>query len=210
MRKILLLLFLPLCAFAQAQPVYQGEQLQVNLPYGWHVETHSQSKKMFQSFYLPNGQTLENFEQLAKIDIYYGVTKTKLKSFVKTYTNKQQQNCPSLITTALKPAKQNDYAIFTGALYCPKTKNTQQGRVTIFKVIQGDSSLYMIQRIWQGYQFTTAKDSPLTDSLKGSWTEFLKQSYVCDSSSPGDCPVALKEHHDLGETTQIYPGILAS
>jgi len=165
-----------------------GEFLLVVIPDNWKEDFRDQSKKSLITEYVPQSQTVQDWTSMITVQIFYNARSSNPIEFLDNVSSRSQKVCKDFSVVESHSEIQNGYPISTSLQACGTYTKTGQGEVTMYKVVQGNDSLYVVQRAWRGNSFTGA-NIPLSKTELMEWEKYLNAVTVCDTrSSLHTCP----------------------
>jgi len=156
-----------------------GENLLTNLPDGDKVGYQNRNDKELISEMVPQNETVENWTEMVTVQIFFG-QKTGASQFMARIDKLWVASCPGGEPRSLYDGLARGYATAMWVLVCPLNPATKKPEITWFKAVQGNDSLYVVQKAF--------KFMP-TQEQASKWLRYLEEVTVCDSRLPDRaCP----------------------
>lgn len=166
-----------------------GENLIVPVPADWKVGFQASQVNHQIIEFVPEGQTIQNWQDLLTIQIFFGRTSITPLSFFEEMNAVIQQLCPESEASIAMNGEENGYPFLLWVNMCRNNPQVNQAEVTLFKAIQGNDSLYLVHRAWRTPP--VAPNEPIqirTDEIE-AWAYFMSLVQVCDTRIPEQsCP----------------------
>ena len=156
-------------ASARAQLV--NETLLVAKPPGYKVGWQNRNPQRLMSEMVPDGQTVENWTEMVTMQIFFN-QKTPPQLFRARMGALWSKACPNSIYQPVAADTERGYPAEVWMQVCPANPKTGKPEHTFFKAIQGNDSLYVVQK---AFKYEPSREEVVT------WTRFLKTVTVCDS-----------------------------
>jgi hypothetical protein len=173
------LLLLLAAAPARAQLV--NENLLVGLPPGYKVGWQDRKPNLQMSEMVPAGETVESWTEMVTVQIFFH-SKSLPQLFRARINALWAKACPNSLYAPVAAGPERGYPAEVWMQACPSNPKTGKPEHTFFKAIQGNDSLYVVQKAF--------KYEPSRDEVT-KWTRYLKSVSVCDSRIPDRaCPAA--------------------
>ncbi len=189
MRRLYLLIGVMIAAPNLALAALQGENLLVPPIAGWIEAYRAAGNGIKLVEYVPAGQSVDSWSQMATIEVFFGHGGTKPNDLKQKVVEGFRQNCESLHVEDLGVGTASSLPAARWVTYCSKVKQLGKGEITYFQAIGGKDHFYLVQRIWRGAPFDLAKPLPIPQSMLKAWEAYLDQTSVCDSRDPKrPCP----------------------
>jgi hypothetical protein len=189
MGRFCLIIGLTIMAPALAFAALQGENLLVPPLAGWSQAYAAAGNGIRLVEYVPQGQTVDSWSQMATIEIFFGHGGMNPRDLELKVVEGFRQNCEAMHVTDLGTGTSSSLPAARWVTYCSKVKQLGKGEITYFQAISGKEHFYLVQRSWRGAPFDIAKPLPISDSLLKEWEAYLNQLSVCDSRDPKrPCP----------------------
>jgi hypothetical protein len=141
----LALLLCAAAAVATGQARTDGENLVFSAPKDFTVGYTSSRDNGVMTEYVPAGETVEDWTQLATALIYYGAT-VDPATFLHGRATRYEGLCPGTTTKGIFTGQSNGYVVSMLLLRCPHNPNTGKPETTAFRVIKGRDALYCVER----------------------------------------------------------------
>jgi hypothetical protein len=174
---------------AIALAALRGENLLVPPIPGWSQAYSAAGNGIKLLEYVPPGETVDSWSQMATIEIFFGHGGTKPRDLEQRVVEGFRQNCEAMHVTDLGAGTASSLPAARWVTYCSKVKQLGKGEITYFQAISGKDHFYLVQRSWRGPAFDIAKPLPIPETMLKEWETYLNQVSVCDSRDPTrPCP----------------------
>lgn len=189
---LVLALAVPAAAWSQFSGASSSEKFVVPLPPGWKLGYSVSRPGLEMLEYVPRGQSVEAWRDMITSQVFPDLGNVPLEGYLERIAMAARPLCEGLSVTPVATGTVNGYPAASMTQFCPRYSQTGKGEITLFKVIQGRSGLYVAQRAWRGRPFT--RDGiPVPMDTYADWTNFLDQVSLCDARDPAHpCPVPRK------------------
>jgi len=169
----------------------QGENFLVTQIKGFKQGFIDKKNGMLMVEYVPQGETVQNWTEMHTVQIIYGI-KIPTDQFLARIGQGFKKGCDEVEakypTKGLVNGYQSEQIFFS----CTKEKQTGKGSLTLFRVIQGNDSFYVIQRAWRGAPFKSDQ-MPISNDKFKSWMAYMESVSVCDTRGKlHPCPSVTK------------------
>jgi hypothetical protein len=156
-----------------------NENLLTNLPDGYKVGYQNRNDKELISEMVPQNETVENWTEMVTVQIFFG-QKIGPRQFKARMEKLWASSCPGGEPRSVYDQTERGYATATWVLACPLNPATKKPEITWFKAIQGNDSLYVVQK---AFKFMPSQEQA------SQWLRYLNDVAVCDSRLPDRaCP----------------------
>lgn len=183
MRALTKSLALPLCvaaALATGHTLTDGENLVFSAPKDFKIGYTSSRDNGVMTEYVPAGETVEDWTQLATVIIYHGAT-VDPATFLRGRGARYEGLCPGTTAKGIFTGQSNGYVVSMLLLKCPHNPSTGKPETTAFRVIKGRDALYCVEHAWR----SVASDQEVEAAMHA-----LGMVIVCDTRAPEHaCPV---------------------
>ena len=181
MKRIFAVAVLTALTFAPAHAQLVNENLLVKMPEGYKVGWSDRNAQRLMNEMVPAGQTVENWTEMVTVQIFFGL-KSPPQMFRARMGALWSKACPDSLTAPIAEGVEHGYPTEVWMQSCELNPQTKKPEHTFFKAIQGNDSLYVVQKAF--------KYEPSADEIT-KWTLYLKAITVCDSRLPDRaCPAA--------------------
>jgi hypothetical protein len=181
MKHIFAVAVLTALTFAPAHAQLVNENLRVKMPDGYKVGWSDRNAQRLMNEMVPAGQTVENWTEMVTVQIFFGL-KSPPQMFRARMGALWSKACPDSLTAPIAEGVEHGYPTEVWMQSCELNPQTKKPEHTFFKAIQGNDSLYVVQKAF--------KYEPSADEIT-KWTLYLKAITVCDSRLPDRaCPAA--------------------
>jgi hypothetical protein len=179
------MILVPIAAFAGLQ----GENLLVAPLPGWTQAYSASGNGIRLLEYVPPGQNVNAWSQMATIEIFYGRGGTKPRDVQQKIVEGFRENCEAIHVSDLGSGTASTLPAVRWVTYCSKFKPLSTGEISYSQAISGKDHFYLIQRSWRGAPFDLTKPLPIPETTLKEWEAYLNQVSVCDSRDPKrPCP----------------------
>ena len=179
------MILVPIAAFAGLQ----GENLLVAPLPGWTQAYSASGNGIRLLEYVPPGQNVNAWSQMATIEIFYGRGGTKPRDVQQKIVEGFRENCEAIHVSDLGSGTASTLPAVRWVTYCSKFKPLSTGEISYSQAISGKDHFYLIQRSWRGAPFDLTKPLPIPETTLKEWEAYLNQVSVCDSRDPErPCP----------------------
>lgn len=182
-------------AFLNAQAQMEGkmtdERLLTGLPHDWEVGFQDRKGNVQTTEFVPKGQTVNNWKEMITVQTFFGgIPGQGIKGLQANISKMVKSICKDVEISNITEKNENGYPIIFWQQFCPYLEQTQKGEVTFYKAIQGNDSVYLIQKAWR----TPDKEySTVTNEDVVHWTKYLSSVSVCDGRIKGrECPKGIQ------------------
>jgi len=171
---------------------YDGENLIVKLPAeNWKVANSQRAGGVALAEYIPEDQELDTWEDLLNVQIFYnkqvdpGVFLNQIELLAPNACEGVDQK------REVSEVEEGAYPSAGLLQYCFKNKATDKSEVTLYKVIAGKDSFYVVSRAWRGDVLTQKDvDSGIINDKIEEWRAFLSKVDLCDTR--GEDPTCME------------------
>ena len=168
----------------------QQEKLLARPPSGWQItyQLNTQSTRIVD--YLPPGVAEADWQTKISLESHQTLTDLDPIEALISEVAKVRETCSSVQDFNLFSGLENNYRTSTRLLMCSNNSVTNQGEISMLKVIQGNDYLYIIHLIKRIPPFETSEPS-MTSAEIAEWSTYLRNISVCDPSHTAHaCPAA--------------------
>lgn len=168
----------------------QGERFFISIPDGWKevVRTRQQGADIIA--YVPNEQNATQWTDMLTIQVFQGMTALPAQSFYDRSTASYKKACETVRIGQMQSGSSNGYPSAFWVLACGMQQQSGIGETAFFRLVQGNTALYLAQRSWRSPRFDAQSGtSPVTEPASQMALQTLKSFGVCDPSTPKNpCP----------------------
>lgn len=176
--RFILLLFMALPRISAAE--LKDETLLTNLPPGYKVDFHAKRGNLITTEMVPRNESVKNWTEMVTVQVFLGAKNAALKQYQVHMEKTWLGVCKGGKTLPITNGEENGYLFALWALSCPLNPTTRKPEFTWFKAIQGNDSLYIVQK---AFKFEPSKEQT------AQWMQYLSKVSVCDTRLPDrDCP----------------------
>ncbi|HCV96366.1 hypothetical protein D3C87_304990 [compost metagenome] len=130
--------------------------------------------------FVPNGQDVRSWTELLTVQQFRDSAHVPPREFLDIMGKGWMQACPDAHVTLIHEDVENGYPIAVAQMICPRNPQTGKPEYTWVKGIQGQGSLYVVQK---AFRFVPEREQVTT------WVRYLGQVKACNEK--GDqhpCP----------------------
>jgi hypothetical protein len=167
----LLSLFFALSPACAALAQLANENLLVRFPSGYKVGFQNKQANVQMTELVPANEVVSNWTEMVTIQIFHGL-KTTPDQFRDRLEKRWLVSCPGSEAQQIAKDAENGYQSSVWSLSCPRNPGTGKPEITFFKAVQGNDSLYVVQK---AFKFSPSKDQVM------QWVGYLGTVSVCDS-----------------------------
>jgi hypothetical protein len=170
---------------ASAPPV---ENFLMPMPKGWKQVAVDEHYNIHIVQYVPEGQAPDMGEEMLRSLVFSYVREAPLDTFLALATRLPNDACEDVTTTPVAKGLVNGYESVFATRFCTKNRKSGQGEITMFKLIQGKTAMYLGERTWRIKPFGKDKP-PVAKEVYDGWAEYMKAITVCVLDDPfRPCP----------------------
>ena len=159
----------------------EGEVLQMPLPEGYEQGYSDNSETQNLVEFVPLGQTVENWQELLTVQVFYGMTNIAARDFAEGVIGASAEHCPGATGAVIQNEPENGYDVALFMVSCPGMADSERPEWTLFKGILGKDSFYLVHKAWA---YRPEKDAVV------QWSQYLYGVGLCDIRIKGaDCTV---------------------
>jgi tetratricopeptide (TPR) repeat protein len=136
----------------------------------WKIESNQENSKMKLVELLHNGETFKNWTEIGTMITYKGIIGEDVELRAKSLYEQTKENCPAAKFTIIEMDKKIEFPWIIFSIECPVSGKTKTPESQLWYFVQGNSSLYAIDR--------AIKEKSLPADLKLKWTEFFKTGKI--------------------------------
>jgi hypothetical protein len=168
-----------------AQP---SEIFLMPMPKGWKQVSADEQFNIRTVQYVPEGQTPEKAEETLRSMVFSFVRDAPLEHFMGLAARLPKDECQDVILSPIAKGLINGFESVFTTRFCTKDKRSGQGEITMFKLIQGKTALYIGERTWRIKAFGKDKP-PVPKETFDAWADYMKAVTVCVVDDPmRPCP----------------------
>ncbi len=169
-------------AASQAAPAQPAELFLMPMPKGWKQVSADEQYNIRTIQYVPEGQSLEKGDEMLRSMVFSFVRDAPLETFLALASRMPKDECQEVMTTPAAKGLINGYESVFATRFCTKNRKSGLGEITMFKVIQGKTALYIGERTWRIKPFDKDKP-PVPIATYDQWTGYMRAVLVCESGS---------------------------
>lgn len=162
----------------QAASVPAGELFLMPVPKGWKQISVDQHFNIRTVQFVPEGQTAEKSEEIVRSMVFSFVKDAPLENFLTQAIGLPNNQCLDVFMSPITKGLINGYESVFTTRFCTKNKQSGQGEVAMFKLIQGKYGLYLGERSWRVKPYGKDKP-PVPKETFESWAEYMKAVTLC-------------------------------
>ncbi len=174
-----------LAALSLAPPslAFENENLLVAVPKGYKPDYNAKSARGIITEMVPQGESVKAWTEMLTVQIFFR-SKPGPEGFRDRIAQGWIKSCTGASAHKLAQGKENGYPLAVFMLACPRNPQTGKPEWTWFKAIQGNDSLYVVQK---AFKFEPARLQIV------EWMRYLKGVSVCDTrGTEHRCPAGVK------------------
>ncbi len=160
------------------------------MPKGWKQYSLQEHYNVRVIEYAPENQPPEKSEESLRSVAFALVRDVPLDDFMALVMRVPKGECQDITATPAAKGQANGYPSILVTRFCTRNLRTDRGEITIFKLIQGRTGLYLGERTWRMKAFTLDKP-PVPMKTYEQWTQYMQAVTVCETGSADrPCPNA--------------------
>lgn len=168
----------------------RGERFFLAVPEQWQEVARAREQGSDVVAYVPDGQGAEQWADMLTVQVFHGMTALPAQSFYERTRTNYRSSCDQIRVGELQTGLSNGYPSAFWVLACTRNRSTGLGETAFFRLIQGDTALYLAQRSWRLQPFALDAGPPLSQGETKRAVGTLKTFGVCNPAVPGHpCPV---------------------
>lgn len=130
--------------------------------------------------FVPKGQDVQHWTELLTVQQFRDSAHVPPREFLDIIGKGWMQACPEASVTLILEDVENGYPIAVAQMICPNNAQTGKPEYTWLKGIQGQASLYVVQK---AFRFVPDREQMTT------WVRYLGQVKVCnEKDAQHPCP----------------------
>jgi hypothetical protein len=172
-------------ALSLAPPAFafENENLLVAVPKGYKPDYNAKNARGIITEMVPQGESVKAWTEMLTVQIFFR-SKPGPEAFKQRIAQGWIKACKGASAHPIAQGQENGYPFAVWMLACPRNAQTGKPEWTWFKAIQGNDSLYVVQK---AFKFEPAREQVI------AWTKYLKGVSVCDTRLPErHCPAGVK------------------
>lgn len=179
-------------AATQAASTPPVENFLMPLPKAWKQVAVDEHYNIRIVQYVPEGQAPDQGEEMLRSLVFSYVREAPLETFMTLATRLPNDACEDVTTTPVAKGLVNGYESAFATRFCTRNRKSGQGEITMFKLIQGKTAMYLGERTWRVRPFGKDK-APVAKEIYDGWAEYMKAITVCVIDDPArPCPKGAK------------------
>ena len=156
-----------------------NENLLVVVPPGYKIDYQNKKPNSLMNEMVPAAKRVNDWTEMVTVQIFYNLKATP-EQFEATLANAWIARLSRRDAAPVVSGPENGYPAGVWLLSCPKNPVTGKPEITWVKIVQGNDSLYVVQK---AFKFAPSKDQVV------QWMKYLRSVAVCDSRLPDRaCP----------------------
>jgi hypothetical protein len=174
-----------LTALLLASPTFafENENLLVAVPKGYKPDYRAKNARGLITEMVPQDQSVKNWTEMLTVQVFFRI-KPGPEQFRQRIAQGWAKACKGSSLHPIAQGKENGYPFAVWMLVCPRNAQTGKPEWTWFKAIQGNDSLYIVQK---AFKFEPERVQIM------AWLSYLKSVSVCDTRRPEHrCPAGVK------------------
>lgn len=121
--------------------------------------------------FVPKGETVENWTQMITI-LTYDIRKRSVSIEFQGLKEQYEKDCGKIGFSEPVIRNENGYQTTLFRLACDKSAKDGTGEYTYFKILEGQSNLFVVQRAWRG-NLPDPETRPISASEHEDWMAFF-------------------------------------
>jgi hypothetical protein len=180
---ILSLTFVTALSLASPAAAFENENLLVAMPKGYKPDYRAKNAREMITEMVPLNESVKSWTEMVTVQIFFGA-KPGPEAFRDRIAQGWAKSCKDATAHKIAQGKENGYPFAVWMLTCPRNAQTGKPEWTWFKAIQGNDSLYVVQK---AFKFEPERVQII------EWTRYLKGVSVCDTrGTEHRCPAGVK------------------
>lgn len=171
----------------------EGEHILTSLPSGWKVASTKSQNGVTISEYIPNGQTLDGWQELITIWVFRGASRFTVKNGFELVEKTYVAGCKTAPVVG-RPDERIEQGLPIGvsAILCEQLKARPGSEGLVFKTIAGVDATYQVQRAWR-LPPEQSSDLAIQKNRIDAAMPYLRTVLVCDTRvASRPCPPVAK------------------
>ena len=144
-------------------------------PAGYKVDFQSRQPHMLMTEMVPEGQSVKDWTEMLTTQVFYGARSLTPEAMQTRMKDAWLGFCKEGAFAPIAKGEENGYAFTVWMSTCPRNSATGKPEHTWFKAIQGNDSMYVVQK---AFRFEPSKEQ-VTEAVL-----LLRRVAVCDSRLP--------------------------
>jgi hypothetical protein len=179
----LLLALITALLLAPPAIAFENENLLVAVPKGYKPDYNAKNARGIITEMVPQHESVKNWTEMVTVQIFFRI-KPGPENFRDRIAQDWAKACPGASAHKIAQGQENGYPFAVWMLTCPRNVQTGKPEWTWFKAIQGNDSLYVVQK---AFRFEPERMQII------EWTRYLKSVSVCDTrGTEHRCPAGVK------------------
>ena len=159
-----------------------GEFFVTPVPIDWQVAHSQMDGRVLNMAWLPEGQSVGDWQDKVTLMVFPGETEIAGRELLAQLTRRYRRDCAELQTTDTQVQQKQGHTVAFRFVGCTKHRATDQGELALFRAVEGDGSLYLVQRAWRTPPY--GGDSlPFQRELLGKTRLWLQGGRICKADS---------------------------
>jgi len=179
------------------RPDIEGEQLLATAPEGWQQGFATNRPGLRLATFVPGDDSIGDWEDKVTFESFSDAPLPDPIDFVNDISADQSAGCEKLVHYNIQSGLENNYPTSVRLLVCTQSKQTQTGRVSLIKAIQGNDYFYAVTRAKRIAPIREVIDEdeeqapPISDAEMAQWSTYMRTITVCDTlRAEHPCPAA--------------------
>lgn len=178
---------------AGRRPGNLGERLVYALPPGWELAYQARADNHELKEFLPVGHSVDSWTEMLTVSIHYGAKDGDPDALLTETGRQSRVACPSQWRFKVFSGEENGYRTAVQYEQCGLYLESGMGEISLFKMIQGRDSLYMVVHARRLPAFRVRVDQPQSTAQFEAWLRHFRAGvFVCDTRIAGSCPADLE------------------
>jgi hypothetical protein len=170
----------------------KGEIFLASPPKGWVLGHKDKQGNVVTFEYIPPTESINQWTEMVTMQTMLGLNNISPETFLARIAQLSKDFCVGHGIEKVSSRSINGYESLGMVQGCGTNKATQKGEVTIFRVLRGKDSLYVIQKAWKTKPFDPSVKLPVEINELNKWIQYLTTADVCDTRK-GTCPSGIGE-----------------
>ncbi len=179
-RTLMIAAITALLAIPVGAQQFKDENLLFNVPSDYIQDYTDQNKTNLILEWVPDGQSVENWEEMLTVQLFFGPPVQKPGNFAHAFIQSIEGACEGGEGQVVKEGLEQGYKFAFFLAICPENPATGKPEFIWLKAIAGRDALYVVQKAW--------KYHPTNDEIE-DWSKYLAGIAVCDTrTQTAPCP----------------------
>lgn len=163
----------------------EGEVLQAFLPNGWHTVHKEWHENRGIKEAVPVDQNIITWQEMLAFQV---IDKVNLQpeAYLDRLRHTLIQNCEFSHFKNITNENDSRYAEATQISWCGQVDNAPWGEIVLTRVIEGEATLYSLNKSWRTIPFQTVEAINLPEEEIKYWLNNINKNRLCDTRQ-NDC-----------------------